>query len=181
MAVRCPDRDCVAPPVTFRRGGEQYIAVVAGWGGAFALVNGNDDDSGPRPNYSRLLVFKLDGEARLPPAPVLPERLVFTPPDLNATSEQVSAGRVLFHQYCYVCHGADGVAGGTPPDLRVISADTRAQWDAIVLGGMHWQAGMVGFAGELTAEESRNIRNFLTERAHFALSRTAGDSPPAEQ
>ncbi|MEH6581724.1 MAG: PQQ-dependent dehydrogenase, methanol/ethanol family [Halioglobus sp.] len=161
----------VAPPVTFRREGEQYIAVVAGWGGTFALISGNDDDSGPRPNYSRLLVFKLDGKAQLPPAPERPEALTFDPPELTATDQQVASGREVFHRYCYACHGADAMAGGAPPDLRVISSETREQWESIVLGGMHWQTGMVGFAGELSPEDADNILHYVTERAHFALSR----------
>jgi quinohemoprotein ethanol dehydrogenase len=161
----------VAPPVTFRQNGEQYIAVVAGWGGTFALTQGDDDDSGPRPNYSRMLVFKLNGETSLPPAPVLPERLTFTPPPMTSTPEQVTQGRALFHQYCSSCHGADAMAGGTPPDLRAMSAETRSQWYAIVLGGMHWQNGMVGFAGELSQDDAANLLHFVTERAHFALSR----------
>lgn len=164
----------VAPPVTYRLGGEQYIAVVAGWGGTFALTSGEDDNSGPRPNRSRLLVFKIGAEASLPAAPEHAEALVFTPPELEGTPEQVAEGNRLFHVYCSVCHGAGAVAGGTPPDLRVISEQTRAQWDAIVLGGLHWQNGMVGFAGELSGVDADNLRHFVTERAHFALSRETG-------
>ena len=59
--------------------------------------------------------------------------------------------------------------------LKPISSETRALWDAIVLGGMHWQKGMVGFAGELSKEDADNLRHFVTERAHFALNRI-GDS-----
>ena len=171
----------VAPPVTFRRDGEQYIAVVAGWGGTFALTSGDDDNSGPRPNYSRLLVFKLGAKASLPQAPAEPERLVFTPPEQTATAEQIAAGRQVFHQYCSACHGADAVAGGTPPDLRAMSMETRAQWDAIVLGGMHWQKGMVGFAGELSSDDTDNIRHFVTERAYFAMSREPSPEVTTEQ
>jgi len=159
----------VAPPISFRRNGEQYIAVVAGWGGTFALTSGEDDNSGPRPNYSRLLVFKLGGQASLPDAPERPERLVFTPPELTATPDQVAEGMKLFHTFCFVCHGADAIAGGTPPDLRAISPETRENWEAIVLGGVHWQKGMVGFSKALSKEDSDNILSYVTERAHFAL------------
>ncbi len=161
----------VAPPVTFRSGGEQYIAVAAGWGGTYALTAGNDDNSGPRPNYSRLLVFKLGGQAALPAAPQRPAKLLFTPPPLEATPEQVAQGLRLFHTYCMVCHGAEAIAGGTPPDLRAISPETRANWDAIVLGGMHWQKGMVGFSKALSKDDSDNILSYVTQRAHFALEK----------
>jgi PQQ-dependent dehydrogenase (methanol/ethanol family) len=161
----------VAPPMTFRLNGEQYIAVAAGWGGTYALTAGDDDNSGPKPNYSRLLVFKLGGQASLPAAPERPAKLVFTPPKLDATPEQVAEGLRLFHTYCFVCHGADAIAGGTPPDLRAISPETRASWDAIVLGGMHWQKGMVGFSKVLSKDDSDNILSYVTERAHFALEK----------
>jgi quinohemoprotein ethanol dehydrogenase len=167
----------VAPPVTFRRNGEQYVAVVAGWGGTFALTSGDDDNSGPRPNYSRLLVFKLGAKGSLPAAPERPARLVFTPPEQAGTTEQIAAGEQVFHQYCFACHGASAVAGGTPPDLRAMTDQTRGQWDAIVLGGMHWQNGMVGFGGELSKEESDNILHFVNERAQFALSRVVDPKP----
>jgi mono/diheme cytochrome c family protein len=167
----------VAPPVTFRRNGEQYIAVVAGWGGTFALASGADDDSGPRPNYSRLLVFKLGANGELPTAPEREEMLAFTPPQDMATVEQIQQGSQVFHQYCFACHGGGAVAGGTPPDLRAISDETRSQWNAIVLGGMHWQNGMVGFGGELTQIDSDNVLHYVNERARFALSRDRAANP----
>jgi len=75
----------------------------------------------------------------------------------------------LFHTFCFVCHGAEAIAGGTPPDLRAISPETRANWDAIVLGGMHWEKGMVGFSKVLNKEGSDNILSYVTDRAIFAL------------
>jgi quinohemoprotein ethanol dehydrogenase len=42
-------------------------------------------------------------------------------------------------------------------------------WDAIVLGGLHWQNGMVGFGGELSKEQADNIHHYVIERAHFTL------------
>ncbi len=159
----------VAPPMTFRLNGEQYIAVAAGWGGTYALTAGEDDNSGPKPNYSRLLVFKLGGKAALPAAPVRPAKLVFTPPELTASAEQLEEGLRLFHTYCFVCHGAQAIAGGTPPDLRAISKETRANWDAIVRGGLHWEKGMVGFSKALSKDQSDNILWYVTQRAHMAL------------
>lgn len=47
-------------------------------------------------------------------------------------------------------------------------------WDSIVLGGLHWQYGMVGFGGELSKEQADAIHAYVIERAHFALDREAG-------
>ena len=59
----------VAAPVTYTIDGQQYVAVMAGWGGVWALAPGVlIDISGPVRNVSRLLVFRIGGTARLPAA-----------------------------------------------------------------------------------------------------------------
>src|SRR5258708_5341765 len=59
----------IAAPSTFEVGGEQYIAVLSGWGGSYALSGGRAAAmSGNLRNVSRLLVFKLGGRPPLPPA-----------------------------------------------------------------------------------------------------------------
>ncbi len=157
----------VAPPVSFRLNGVQYVAVVAGWGGTLALNGGGTLTAGAIPNRSRLLVFKIGGETGLPPAVVEP--LIIAPPELTGSPEQVADGFKTYVTYCTFCHGDGAVGGGVTPDLRALTAQKHAMWDAIVLGGMHWQAGMIGFGGELSKEEADNIHHFVIERAHFAL------------
>jgi len=158
----------VAPPMTFRQGGRQYIAVLAGWGGALPLVAGEGATKGDtKPNRSRLLVFSLDGAASLPPAvePVL----VFDPPPITGTAEDIEAGKALFAQYCMVCHGDGAVSGHVTPDLRAASRETYANWQAIVVGGMHWQRGMVGFGDVLSVEQANQVQQYVLERAHLAV------------
>ena len=59
----------VAPPITFEVDGEQYLAVLAGWGGVGGLMI-------PRftapTGGNRLLVYKLGGDAKLPLIDALP-------------------------------------------------------------------------------------------------------------
>jgi quinohemoprotein ethanol dehydrogenase len=157
----------VAPPMTFRLDGVQYVAVVAGWGGSMALIGGEALLAGAIPNRSRLLVFKLGGEAALPPA--VHEPLIIDPPELTASEEQIADGFKSYVTYCTFCHGDGAVGGGVTPDLRALTPEKHAMWDAIVLGGMHWQNGMVGFGGELSKEEADNLHHYVIERAHFAL------------
>ena len=60
----------IAAPITYSIKGEQYVAVLAGWGGVWVLAPGIlSEVGGPVRNISRLLVFKLGGTARLPPEP----------------------------------------------------------------------------------------------------------------
>src|SRR5262249_54522508 len=60
----------IAAPMTYEIDGEQYIAVLAGSGGAYGLNNGAYSalKTGTIRNVSRVLAFKLGGSATLPPA-----------------------------------------------------------------------------------------------------------------
>ncbi|GIR64032.1 MAG: hypothetical protein CM15mP68_6980 [Pseudomonadota bacterium] len=56
----------IAAPVSYAVDGEQYISVVAGWGGAYALTSGAPRHKGNVLTEGRILTFKLGGEAQLP-------------------------------------------------------------------------------------------------------------------
>lgn len=61
-------------PITYEVNGEQYIAVLSGWGGAYPLLQGQTSNkSGNERNISRLLVFKLGAKAELPALPPEPK------------------------------------------------------------------------------------------------------------
>lgn len=157
----------VAPPATYRINGEQYVAIVAGWGGALPLVGGEALTAGAIPNRSRLLVFKLNGGASLPPA--VDRQLVFNPPKQTASAAQIEAGKAVYLTYCVFCHGDGVVGGGVTPDLRALTPEKHAKWDSVVLGGLHWQNGMVGFGGEISQEDADSIHAYVIERAHKAV------------
>ena len=118
-------------------------------------------------NQNKLLVFKLGGAAVLPPPVDKP--LLIAPPELTGSPEQVAAGFKEYSTYCVFCHGDGAISGGVTPDLRALTPEKHAMWEAIVLGGMHWQNGMVGFGGELSQEQAENIHHYVIERAHVAL------------
>ncbi|HBO11594.1 MAG TPA: PQQ-dependent dehydrogenase, methanol/ethanol family [Halieaceae bacterium] len=164
----------VAPPVTYRLDGEQYVAVVAGWGGSLPLVGGEALTAGAIANRSRLLVFKLGGDAALPPAD--PRELVIDPPPQTASAETVSEGKKLYLQYCVFCHGDGAVSGGVTPDLRTLTPEKHAQFQAIVRGGLHWERGMVGFSDQLGENDVEAIRAYLVDRAHYTLASAAEDA-----
>ncbi len=56
----------IAPPISYLVDGEQYIAVAAGWGGAFGLASGVPKHRDNVLTEGRILVFKLGGKATLP-------------------------------------------------------------------------------------------------------------------
>lgn len=160
----------IAPPVTYAVGGEQYIAIEVGWGGIFALAPGEIGLlSGRLGNKSRVLAFKLGGDAKLPPATPLPP-LVFDPPESTADEETVTRGKFLYHRYCGVCHGDAAVSGGLLSDLRADPAIHGDMWQSVISDGTLTQLGMVSFAEELDADDVEAIRAYIIARAKESLA-----------
>lgn len=155
----------LAPPVTYTVDGEQYIALMAGYGGAFALAAGWPTRTEASHPVGRLLIFKLDGKGTLPdlPAPKAPP----APPALiPVTAQKLHQGEVLFHTYCSACHGSGAVGGGVLPDLRHMNQSTHDQFNEIVLRGSRSAKGMVSFAPFISEAESKLIHAYLIHRAH---------------
>ncbi|MDH4109149.1 MAG: c-type cytochrome, partial [Gammaproteobacteria bacterium] len=151
---------------TYLVDGEQYISVAAGWGGIYALAPGEIGLlSGRLGNKSRILAFKLGGQARLPEAePLAP--LVFTPPATEASGDEVQHGKFLYHRHCVACHGDAAVSAGMLPDLRATPMLHGDAFQSVVLGGALVDRGMVSFAEELDENGVEAIRAYLVARAH---------------
>lgn len=157
----------VAPPVTFRVKGEQYIAVMAGWGGAFPLTAGSlADVSGPVRNISRLLVFKLGGTAKLPAMPSL-AKSPLDPPPSRGSPAAIAAGGLSFGRYCGTCHGDSAIGSMVLPDLRRSGALGDAKtWQSIVHDGALKDNGMVSFANVLSKDDIESLRLYVISRAN---------------
>jgi quinohemoprotein ethanol dehydrogenase len=156
----------MAAPVSYEVGGEQYIAVLSGFGSAFSLQAGKvAAQSGNIRNISRVLAFKIGGTAALPPAP--PEqKLVLNPPPATADAATVAAGDHLFGRYCAACHGENAVGGGVVPDLRASSFLGNDFFYEIVLNGAMKDAGMAPFKAVLDQKDAAAIRAYLIKRAN---------------
>ncbi len=154
----------MAGPMSYNVGGEQYVAVLAGWGGAFPLAYGSLSLNAKVRPESRVLVYKLGGKASLPPpknAPAAPPE----PPPLTADANTVNHGRDLYNGNCGVCHGLSAVSGGVVPDLRYLSPEKHAIFPGIVFGARA-SRGMPSFAGRLKPDEIEAIHQYLIKRAH---------------
>jgi quinohemoprotein ethanol dehydrogenase len=159
----------VAAPITYAVNGDQYVALVAGWGGAFPLATGEVAlGSARRQNVSRVLAFKLNGKASLP---ALPEQRIaeLNPPAATAAASTVKKGEAVYQRYCSVCHGDVAVSGGVLPDLRYSATLANDRWDEIVLRGALQQFGMVSFAKELTPKDTAAIRAYVIARANQSV------------
>jgi quinohemoprotein ethanol dehydrogenase len=125
----------MAAPATYEINGEQYIAVLSGWGGAYPFLQGiQSDRSGNERNISRVLVFKLGGNSNLPPL-AAEAKLVIDPPPATADAATVASGEALYGRFCSVCHGEAAVAGGVVPDLRGSPFIAVDAWYSVVLDG----------------------------------------------
>lgn len=153
----------LAGPISFTARGQQYVAVVAGNGGAVPLSLPSFD--GPRlsPN-GRVLAFKLQGRANLPPfeARVPPIKA----PIGDVPETVAEKGRILFGNNCAACHGLGAWSGGVVPDLRRSAFLASAEaWRQVVLDGKLEAAGMVSFKHLLSADDCETIRSFVVSEA----------------
>ncbi|RLU00143.1 PQQ-dependent dehydrogenase, methanol/ethanol family [Ketobacter sp.] len=150
----------VAPPITYSIDGEQYVSVVAGWGGVFALAAGEAASAMNQRHRGRILTYKLGGTATLPP---LLEDTAPLPalPASSADAEQILQGKVTYHRYCGVCHGPGVQGGGVIPDLRFMGEAKHSLFNDIVLGGILKDAGMVSFADVIDAADAANLQAYI--------------------
>ncbi|MES2036145.1 MAG: PQQ-dependent dehydrogenase, methanol/ethanol family [Pseudomonadota bacterium] len=166
----------VAPPMTYEIDGEQYVALMAGWGGGFAVSAGAGVDprsEGPR----RLLVFKLGAKGALPARPVSTREMPELPA-VTATPQQIAAGAASYAGLCSICHGASGVSEFSIPDLRYSPVTTSADaFKGVVIDGDRVENGMVSFAKFLTPAQAEEVRQYLLSLATAQKARVAAAKP----
>lgn len=156
-----------AGPVSYMVGDTQYVAVMAGYGGAWGLAGGLPD--GPQriqPN-GRMLVFKLGGTGTLP-AYESPELAPSNPPKDAFTPQQIAMGKDIYEGNCGICHGGGARSSGLVPDLRRASAlADKMLWSEVVHGGLLREQGMVSFAKWFSKDEIEAVRAYVGEQAHY--------------
>jgi alcohol dehydrogenase (cytochrome c)/quinohemoprotein ethanol dehydrogenase len=166
----------IAAPITYEIGGVQYVAVMVGTGGSWAMAGDEANMKGnDLPNISRLLVYALDGAATLPPPPSRPVRQLASPP-ATASATTVARGEAVFGTYCGRCHGRAGAANfGILPDLRYSATLASNQaWAGVVLGGQLAANGMASFASVVDAADAEAVRAYVIAQAHAARQAQAG-------
>ena len=155
----------LAAPMTYTIGGEQYVAVLVGWGGVWD-VSGGKLVSKMTPNISRLLVFKLGAKGQLAPMPPAAQ-MVLDPPPSTGTPAQLALGTKLYTNSCSLCHGNAAVAGSLNPDLRHSGALSNPKlWQQIVHDGLLSQNGMVAWKDQFAPDQIEAIRLYVIKRAN---------------
>ena len=156
----------LAPPITYAIDGEQYVAVVAGWGAIWGNFLGAVlNPTGEQRNISRVLAFRIGGNAELPemPEPVTSSE----PPDNFGTPAQVAAGASLYTRHCSSCHGVLAISGGVLPDLRHSTMTSSPDaFRNVVLDGVLLEQGMASFAEVIDENDTEAIRAFIASQAN---------------
>ncbi|MCP4035615.1 MAG: PQQ-binding-like beta-propeller repeat protein, partial [bacterium] len=155
----------MAPPVTYRVDGEQYVAVLAGAGGAL----GSNFARLQKANEGRLFAFKLGGRAAMPPVRERQPGRVSVE-KIDASPDTLERGMRLYGKHCMRCHGPGAASTGLLPDLRHASRQVHATWSDIVLGGTRAKDGMASFADLIDLEQARAIQAYVVARAHHEPS-----------
>jgi quinohemoprotein ethanol dehydrogenase len=153
----------MAAPMTYAIGGEQFVAVQAGYGGAAITVGTIPPSSAAvaYQNVNRIIVFKLGG----PPVPTPPPRVeppVPKPPAQTASEAHIRAGEIKFIQECSRCH----VLGpSSTPDLRRLDPGLQGIFKDIVLRGAVAPTGMERFDDLLSEADVDNIHAYLIDES----------------
>jgi quinohemoprotein ethanol dehydrogenase len=145
----------IAAPISYRVGGVQYVAVVAGWGGAFAQVGGDASAAARVPSRGRVLAYALVDET------ITASGVEAT---LSARDRETAAGADLYHNWCWRCHGANGIGGGVNPDLRDSARRLGDAFVPVVSNGLEGTS-MPGFSEWLEESDVVAIRHYLEQQA----------------
>jgi cytochrome c553 len=173
------DTPVMAAPMTYEVDGEQYVAVLAGWGGAYPLLEGRQSNqSGNIRNVSRLLVYGLHGQMALPRLATELPALVPLLQD-TASPATLAAGEQAYDQFCSVCHGESAVGGGVIPDLRKSPYLPVEAWYGITLQGSLSFNGMANFSAVLDRTQSTAIRAYVIHRATADAATPTADQAAA--
>jgi quinohemoprotein ethanol dehydrogenase len=162
----------MAAPMSYRVDGVQYIAVMAGFGGAQLPEFAPGSAARRHGNAGRIVAFRLDGgPVPVPPEVGRDEGIPEPPPRRPVQSAALERGRKAFFQICGACHRDDDQPSGYPNLLRMAAA-THRSFDDIVLNGVLSARGMAGFGDLLDTQAAAEIHAYLIDRAHDLRARS---------
>ncbi|GAB4399626.1 MAG: hypothetical protein OHK0053_20160 [Microscillaceae bacterium] len=147
----------IAAPVTYEVDGEQYVTIMAGWGGAMGMyVRYTPGEGG-----GRILTFKIGAKGKLPEIAALPKKELIAGVAAEMSPENIQTGGMLYAKNCIVCHGNVGDIGGVIPNLAWSSKNVYENMHQYVIEGALAKKGMPNFKGRLTREEVEKIKAYL--------------------
>ncbi len=159
-----------APPVTYAINGKQYVSLLVGWGAVFAAIGGQEaSDLGWQygRHMRRLVTFSLEGDEELPalPPPEVPEPLAA--PFFEVDEALARTGEDIYGQ-CSWCHGQEGLAGGSAPDLRASTIPLDHDAFGATLRAGRVPLGMPAY-DNLSDEHVKALQHYIREQANLGL------------
>lgn len=154
----------MAAPTTYSIDGEQYVSVMAGYGGAETSAYLPDGVVFQYENKGRILTFKLGGgETPLPPK----KKPIETPtsPTTAIKTELLEKGAALYEFYCFICHGNFGDKHlSQHPDLSKLTEAKHMTFNDILLKGILSENGMANFSNSLSEADVEAIHHYLIKQ-----------------
>jgi quinohemoprotein ethanol dehydrogenase len=152
----------MAAPMSYEIDGEQYVAVMAGFGGGAMPFPDKGSALVKYENLGRIISFKLNGVATpLPPLHVR-DTIVPEPPALQMNEALTVKGGKLFVALCEACHLSFGENHLTAyPDLSMLSMPVHESFNEILLKGKLSYYGMANFSDVLKQEDVDAIHQYL--------------------
>ena len=166
-----------APPITYSIKGRQYVALLVGWGAAYAAIGGVQPASlgwAYGLQTRRLVVFSLEGKTTLPPQPPPQVAVPLDAPFFEVDPAKAAVGADVFVQ-CSWCHGDKALSGGVAPDLRAspIPVAKEAFVDVLRTGSRRVR-GMPSYEN-MTDEHIEALQHYIRQEANRAK---AGGAAP---
>ncbi|MCU0396002.1 MAG: PQQ-dependent dehydrogenase, methanol/ethanol family [Chitinophagaceae bacterium] len=151
-----------AAPISYEVDGEQYVAVMAGFGGAVLFFPGEQDAIAKYRNEGRILAFKLNGGTTPLPREQMRTDTVPAPPNMQINAQLAEQGKALYSSLCVHCHSSFGKNHYSElPDLSAMSATTHEWFSDILLQGKLSYYGMASFSDVLSTREVEALHQFL--------------------
>lgn len=158
----------IAPPVTYLVDGEQYITIIAEWGGGQGQTFRLTDAL-----YSgTVYTFKLGGTAETPPKRPS-DRRKLTELTTNASPVDIGWGYTHYFQNCVGCHSFPGGNGGAIPNLARSNEAVFDNYQEIIREGAFAERGMP-IQNHLSTKDIEDLRAYVI---FVAQSLRAGQSP----
>ena len=158
-----------APPITYSVKGRQYVALLVGWGGAYAGLGAQAASSlgwAYGLHTRRLVVFSLQGSVPLPPLPPPQVPAPIAAPSFRVDTAKASVGEGLYGQ-CGFCHGEKTISGGLAPDLRASPVVlSKESFSDVLRSGSRRPRGMPSYE-HLSDAELEALRHYIRQQAEL--------------
>jgi quinohemoprotein ethanol dehydrogenase len=167
----------IAAPMSYEIDGEQYIAVMAGYGGAILPFPDKGSAIIKYKNIGRIIVFKLNGAVTSLPPSQLRDTIVPEPPSIQLNKTSLTKGKELFFMLCNACHMNFGETHLSDyPDLSMMSKPIHESFNDILLKGKLSHYGMANFSDVLKPVDVEAIHQYLISVQKERFEKKRGNS-----